>query len=199
MNPTTASANLQALKSGGAGRGSPRGTRQYYRDCWGHRKCAVRAGASGCRRAFGSTWRSYGRARFAGGCDRHPCGAAAAARPARSLLVDVRPHEEYQAGHIPGATNIPIRRTGRPARRLTGDRDIRRLLSWCLLRHGPDLGHRARRGAGGETASTTECSNGDWPDCRSTWCTGRAWGLIARGAEGKSTPEAAARTARCPA
>lgn len=52
---------------------------------------------------------------------RSCCGGA---KPARSLLVDVRPHEEYQAGHIPGAINIPIAELADRLAELAGDRDI---------------------------------------------------------------------------
>ena len=38
-------------------------------------------------------------------------------RPARSTVLDVRPAEEYAAGHIPGAVTIPLDELRRPARR----------------------------------------------------------------------------------
>lgn len=83
-------------------------------------------------------------------------------------LVDVRPHEEYQAGHIPGAINIPIAELADRLAELAGDRDIVAYCrgAYCVM--APDA-VRIARDAGREVKrSTTECSNGDWPDCRST-------------------------------
>ncbi|AFE11672.1 transcriptional regulator, arsR-family protein [Mycobacterium tuberculosis RGTB423] len=201
MNLTTASANLAGAEERRAGRGSPRGDPAVLPDCWGRRGKAVRAGASGCRRASGRRGgRGRRRARFAGGCD-HPCGAAAAARsrrghPGRRATARGIPGRPY-----PGRHQYPDSRTGRPARRTSWRPRHCRLLSWCLLRHGPRCRpHRARRGAGGETPRRRNARMAIGRTAGRRGCTGRAWGLIARGAEGKSTfGEAAARTARCPA
>jgi rhodanese-related sulfurtransferase/DNA-binding transcriptional ArsR family regulator len=108
MNLTTASANLQALKAGGLVAARRDGTRQYYR----------LTGPDGARLfALVQTV-----------ADAHLADAAAAAAavlgsPADAItreellrrvdageitLIDVRPHQEYEAGHIPGAINIPV-------------------------------------------------------------------------------------------
>lgn len=72
------------------------------------------------------------------------------------LVVDVRPTEEYRAGHLPGAVNIPRDELRRRLRELPQDRQI---VAYCrgpyclfsveavatLQRHG----YRARRLAGG--------------------------------------------------
>jgi rhodanese-related sulfurtransferase len=108
MNLTTASANLQALKAGGLVESRRDGTRQHYR----------LAGAD-VARLFALVQTV---------ADNH---LAAAARAAAEILgspddaitrdelirrrdtgeitlLDVRPHDEYTAGHIPGAINIPV-------------------------------------------------------------------------------------------
>lgn len=63
-------------------------------------------------------------------------------------LVDVRPHEEYQAGHIPGAINIPIAELADRLAELTGDRDIVAYCrgAYCVM--APDA-VRIARDAGG--------------------------------------------------
>ncbi|ONM46399.1 ArsR/SmtB family transcription factor [Nocardia donostiensis] len=108
MNLTTASANLQVLKTGGLVEARRDGTRQHYR----------LAGAD-VARLFALVQTV---------ADNH---LAAAARVAAEILgspddaitrdelirrrdtgeitlLDVRPHDEYAAGHIPGAVNIPV-------------------------------------------------------------------------------------------
>ena len=40
------------------------------------------------------------------------------------LLLDVRPREEYLAGHLPGAVSLPLDELGRSLRRLPKDREI---------------------------------------------------------------------------
>lgn len=108
MNLTTASANLQALKAGGLVAARRDGTRQYYR-----------LAGPDVARLFVLVQTV---------ADAHLADAAAAAAavlgsPADAItreellrrvdageitLIDVRPHQEYQAGHIPGAINIPV-------------------------------------------------------------------------------------------
>ncbi|GAA5092691.1 hypothetical protein GCM10023319_48500 [Nocardia iowensis] len=74
---TTASANLQSLKSGGLVEARREGTRQIY---------------------------------------RHDAGEI--------TLIDVRPHEEYDAGHIPGAISVPLAELAARLAELPADRDI---------------------------------------------------------------------------
>jgi rhodanese-related sulfurtransferase/DNA-binding transcriptional ArsR family regulator len=40
------------------------------------------------------------------------------------LIIDVRPHEEFEAGHLPGALSIPIDELPRSIRQLASDKDI---------------------------------------------------------------------------
>jgi rhodanese-related sulfurtransferase len=42
----------------------------------------------------------------------------------KAVLVDVRPSEEYQAGHIPGSINIPAERIAVEKNRLPKDRAV---------------------------------------------------------------------------
>ncbi|WP_280422781.1 ArsR/SmtB family transcription factor [Nocardia carnea] len=108
MNLTTASANLQVLKTGGLVEARRDGTRQHYR----------LAGAD-VARLF---------ALVQAVADNHLAAAAHAAAEilgspddaitrdellrrrdtGEITLLDVRPHDEYTAGHIPGAVNIPV-------------------------------------------------------------------------------------------
>lgn len=108
MNLTTASANLQALKAGGLVEARRDGTRQYYRLA-GH----------DVARLFALV-QTVAEAHLA---DAAAAAAAVLGSPADAItreellrradageitLIDVRPHQEYQAGHIPGAINIPV-------------------------------------------------------------------------------------------
>lgn len=200
MNLTTASANLQALKSGGLVEARREGTRQYYRIAGEdvarlfalvqvvadeHLADVAVAAAD----VLGSPEDAITRAEL---LRRREAGEV--------TLVDVRPHEEYQAGHIPGAINIPIAELADRLAELAGDRDIVAYCrgAYCVM--APDAVRIARRGAGGETPRRRNARMAIGRTAGRRGCTGRAWGLIARGAEGKSTfGEAAARTARCPA
>lgn len=40
----------------------------------------------------------------------------------RTVIVDVRPRDEYFAGHVPGAVNIPADKIGREYRKLPKDK-----------------------------------------------------------------------------
>ncbi len=124
MNVTTASANLQTLKSGGLVEARRDGTRQYYR-----------LAGEDVARLF---------ALIQVVADEHLADVAVAAavvlgspddaitreellrrRDAGDItLVDVRPHEEYQAGHIPGAINIPVTELADRLAELPADRDV---------------------------------------------------------------------------
>ena len=64
-------------------------------------------------------------------------GLAECRRTENALLVDVREPEEYAAGHIPGAVNVPLSRIARAD--LPGDRP---LFLYCLR------GSRSARAAG---------------------------------------------------
>ena len=48
-------------------------------------------------------------------------------------VLDVRPPEEFAAGHLPGAVNIPIPRTGEAPQRVAEAKGSRRLLPSAAL------------------------------------------------------------------
>ncbi|MBX9639260.1 MAG: metalloregulator ArsR/SmtB family transcription factor [Mycobacteriaceae bacterium] len=124
MNLTTASANLQTLKSGGLVEARRDGTRQYY------------------RLAGEDVARLFALVQFV--ADEHLADVAVTAaavigspedaitreellrrRDAGEItLVDVRPHEEFHAGHIPGAINIPVAELADRLAELPPDRDV---------------------------------------------------------------------------
>ena len=73
------------------------------------------------------------------------------------VLVDVRPAEEFEAGHIEGARSIPLDELERPARRAAGRPRDRRLLPRPVLRlrargGPPPAAPRAARRGGSRTA-----------------------------------------------
>lgn len=45
-------------------------------------------------------------------------------RQGAAILIDVRPHEEYVAGHIPGAISIPLAELKSKLEELPGDREV---------------------------------------------------------------------------
>ncbi|OMC53046.1 ArsR family transcriptional regulator [Mycobacterium sp. IS-836] len=108
MNLTTASANLQSLKAGGLVETRRDGTRQYYR-----------LAGEDVGRLF-SLVQTVAEAHLA---DVAVAAAAVLGSPEDAItrqelirrldagevtLIDVRPHEEYSAGHIPGAISMPL-------------------------------------------------------------------------------------------
>lgn len=96
----------------------------------------------------------------------------------------MRPHEEYQAGHIPGAINIPIAELADRLAELAGDRDIVAYCrgAYCVMAPMPSASRATR--AGGETPRRRNARMAIGRTAGRRGCTGRAWGLIARGAEG---------------
>lgn len=124
MNVTTASANLQALKNGGLVQARRDGTRQYYRLA-GEDVARLFAlvqivadehladVAAAAAQVLGSPEDAITRAEL---MRRRDAGEV--------TLVDVRPHEEYEAGHIPGAINIPVAELAQRLAELPADRDI---------------------------------------------------------------------------
>ncbi|MCP2288459.1 ArsR/SmtB family transcription factor [Nocardia amikacinitolerans] len=124
MNLTTASANLQTLKSSGLVEARRDGTRQYYR-----------LAGTDVARLFALV-QSVAEAHLA---DVAVAAAAALGSPEDSItrdelvrrrdageivLVDVRPRAEYDAGHIPGAISIPLAELATRLAELPADRDI---------------------------------------------------------------------------
>lgn len=124
MNLTTASANLQSLKAGGLVQARREGTRQHYSLAGtdvaqlfalvqtvaeAHLADVARAAA----RVLGSPEDAVNRAEL---IRRRDTGEI--------TLIDVRPREEYEAGHIPGAINIPVTELADRLAELPADHDI---------------------------------------------------------------------------
>ncbi|MFJ9371550.1 ArsR/SmtB family transcription factor [Nocardia sp. NPDC101769] len=124
MNLTTASANLQALKAGGLVEARRDGTRQHYR-----------LAGTDVARLFALV-QTVAEAHLA---DVAVTAAAVLGSPEDAItrdelirrrdageitLIDVRPHDEYDAGHIPGAISIPIAELATRLAELPTDRDI---------------------------------------------------------------------------
>lgn len=124
MNLTTASANLQALKAGGLVEARRDGTRQYYR-----------LAGEDVARLF-SLVQTVAEAHLA---DVAVAAAAVLGSPDDAItqeelvrrldagevtLIDVRPHEEYLAGHIPGAISVPLVELADRLGELPADHDI---------------------------------------------------------------------------
>lgn len=65
-------------------------------------------------------------------------GQLLAARPAEALLLDVRSPEEFAAGHVPGATNVPHAEVAGRVSELGDDR-ARPVIVYC------ESGRRAQR------------------------------------------------------
>jgi rhodanese-related sulfurtransferase/DNA-binding transcriptional ArsR family regulator len=73
-------------------------------------------------------------------------------RSGEAILVDVRPHEEYVAGHIPGAVSIPVEELATRLKELAKDREVVAycrgpycMLSADAVRLLARRGYRARR------------------------------------------------------
>lgn len=124
MNLTTASANLQVLKSGGLVQSRRDGTRQYYR-----------LGGTDVARLFALV-QTVAEAHLA---DVAVAAAAVLGSPEDAItrgellrrleageitLIDVRPHAEYTAGHIPGAISVPLAELAARLAELPADREI---------------------------------------------------------------------------
>lgn len=152
MNLTTASANLQALKTGGLVQARRDGTRQYYSlagtdvaQLFALMQSVAEAHladvALAAAAVLGSPQDAIGRAEL---LRRRDAGEV--------TLLDVRPHEEYAAGHIPGAINIPVAELADRLAELPADTDI---VAYCrgafcvmapdAVRIARDAGRRVKR------------------------------------------------------
>ena len=56
-------------------------------------------------------------------------------RPSRATVLDVRPEDEFEQGHLPGALNIPLSQLERRLAELPPDREIVACCrgAWCVL------------------------------------------------------------------
>lgn len=128
MNLSTASANLQTLKSGGLVAARRERTRLYYR-----------LAGTDVARLFALV-QTVAEAHLA---DVAVAAAAVLGSPRDAItreelirrrdageitVIDVRPHEEYEAGHIPGAISVPLTELATRLADLPTDRGI---IAYC--------------------------------------------------------------------
>ncbi|TQF74211.1 metalloregulator ArsR/SmtB family transcription factor [Rhodococcus spelaei] len=108
MNVTTASANLQALKSSGLVVARRDGTRQIY-SLAGPDVAALFVLVQTVAEAHLADVAHAAAAVLGSPDDAVTREELIRRRDAGEItLLDVRPHEEYEAGHIPGSINVPL-------------------------------------------------------------------------------------------
>ena len=124
MNLTTASANLQSLKAGGLVHSRRDGTRQHYRLAGADVARLFALVQTVAEAHLADVARSA--AEVLGSPDDAVTRAELIRRreTGEITLIDVRPHEEYEAGHIPGAINIPVAELADRLAELPADHDI---------------------------------------------------------------------------
>jgi len=124
MNMTTASANLQTLKHGGLVVARRDGTRLFYRlsgedvaDLFARVRTVAQAHLADVAAAA---------AAVLGGDTEEVTREELLQRAARGevTVIDVRPFDEYAAGHIPGAISIPVDELAARLAELPADQEI---------------------------------------------------------------------------
>jgi hypothetical protein len=142
MGVTNTSAHLQVLRRAGLVESQKRGTQVWYRlagDDVASFVVSLRDLARSRLAEVDRVVRDY----FVSRDSLEPHSRAdliARAERGEIVILDVRPSEEFAAGHIPGALSVPLNRLDENLSRLPD----RRLLPWSLLRAGA---------AGGRTPS----------------------------------------------
>ncbi len=124
MNLTTASANLQALKAGGLVAARRAGTRQYY-SLAGTDVARLFALIQTVAEAHLADV-AVAAAAVLGSFEDAITRDELLSRQARGeiTLIDVRPHDEYAAGHIPGAISVPLAELADRLAELPPDHDV---------------------------------------------------------------------------
>ncbi|WP_405136349.1 ArsR/SmtB family transcription factor [Nocardia sp. NBC_01388] len=124
MNLTTASANLQALKAGGLVEARRERTSQHY-SLAGNDVARLFALVQTVAEAHLADVALAAAAVLGDPEDAVTRDELIRRRDAGEItLLDVRPHDEYEAGHIPGAINIPLAELAERLAELPGDHDI---------------------------------------------------------------------------
>jgi rhodanese-related sulfurtransferase/DNA-binding transcriptional ArsR family regulator len=153
LNLTTASAHLQTLKQAGFVATRREGVRIHYRlagDDVARLFALLRKVAERHQPAVPAARDAYLGADGAGEIGREELRARVTA--GEVVLLDVRPFEEYLAGHIPGARSIPVGELGDRITELPEDSEIVVYCrgEYCVLAHDAvrlltDHGRRAIR------------------------------------------------------
>jgi rhodanese-related sulfurtransferase/DNA-binding transcriptional ArsR family regulator len=125
LNVTTASAHLQALREVGLVASRKDGTRVIYRLAGSD----VAALVAGLVRVAAEHHAVVGRALAHGNLDGdvEPMSRRAlldAVASGRVLVIDVRPADEYAAGHLPGAMSIPLDELRRRLDEVPANREV---------------------------------------------------------------------------
>jgi rhodanese-related sulfurtransferase len=134
---TTASAHLQALKRAGVVTTRKEGTRVYYRLAGADVAALYVLIRNVAQNHIAETERA--RAAYLGE-ETEAIGREellARAKEGSVIVLDVRSHEEYLSGHIPGALSVPLEELGERLTALPSDRDIVAYCrgSYCVLAH----------------------------------------------------------------
>ncbi|CAL9368931.1 hypothetical protein SUDANB176_00824 [Streptomyces sp. enrichment culture] len=134
---TTASAHLQALKRAGVVTTRKEGTRVYYRLAGEDVAALYVLIRNVAQNHIAETERA--RAAYLGE-ETEAIGREellARAKEGSVIVLDVRSHEEYLSGHIPGALSVPLEELGERLTALPSDRDIVAYCrgSYCVLAH----------------------------------------------------------------
>lgn len=153
LNLTTASAHLQTLKQAGFVATRRDGVRIHYRlagDDVAHLFALLRKVAEAHRAEVAAVRDAYLGDDGATEIDREQLRVRAAA--GEVVVLDVRPAQEYLAGHIPGAISIPVEELGDRINELPEDMEIvvycrgeYCILAYDALRLLTDQGRRAIR------------------------------------------------------
>jgi rhodanese-related sulfurtransferase/DNA-binding MarR family transcriptional regulator len=150
LNLTTASAHLQTLKQAGLVATRRDGVRIHYRlagDDVAALYALLRQVAQTHQAAVEPARTAYLGADDAEAVDRD--ALVARAREGGIVLLDVRPAEEYAAGHIPGAISIPVDELADRIAELPADAEVVAYCrgAYCVLAHDAVrlLGARGRK------------------------------------------------------
>ncbi len=177
MGVTTVSAHLQVLRLANLVRTRREGTRVHYRlagDDVAGLYAAMRNLARERSADVGQALEAY--LNLPGSDDVNLVSREELSRLLESgeiTLLDVRPEEEFAAGHIPGARNVPLGALSGSGRRAARHPRGRRLLSRQLLCHGARCSPPARGGR-----SRGQAPRGRHAGVAYAWSPGRGRGRV---------------------